>query len=915
MPLASSLSAAQKRAEVVEMERRQQERRASVMQGRRRRLSLPTTIQSSTVATKSKVDRRRSIRRENSSNSLASANAAASKENADNNTNINHKRTSSNIHCYYSPPETRSAKKKKLELNPAFFDTIKPSSLLSFPPPNQAANEQREIKRLEQAERERYVPTRVVVVVCVCRQGRTGSQRVLYCTLIQMTTDPFTSFLRSLDNREQRIEQARRNGQLVILSPSNRALYLPINAPTLANNSKDGDHDGMDKSVPTSKSLSSSKENEDGIMRDKHEELLQKMSKDMLIMAKNQAEANDKRRLSEVDLLQKVQELITAESQAVIQSAREQTNETLRADLNGLRDKLATEQQQHSVETTRMAMELQQFQQKVEHAQELQLSLQGQIVLLQEEKKELLLSIVSLQSSLDSAKSQLQLDRTTLTELQKQNVSGQKEFSDQLAQYQVTNTELSVQMSELVNSKEKLEQSIVAYQQAITRLEREVIPFLEASLESERDKVARSESDLESHVASLEESQTMIQDLQQQVEQLQRQNEEDRVRFQSLSENSQVEFQTLTATSNEQEQQILALTQALEKLLSELEMTCQIRDNLQAAHNTLLIEQKQLNDALEESMVQVDQTVTENKELEKKLAMALKLLEAAKATVESDEFTKSAVIEKLNDQLKEERKHREEIETYRQQTELQMHEKEKQVTVLEKTLKLTLEERDMARNNMLGFNEREEDLYLKLRESDRIRREMHSRIMQLMGNIRVFVRVRPAMPNEQSIDSPGSGDALNVGVSHKNTNAATSSTTPFSFPGVYDGRRPADGKNQRHVTSSGDDLTKNVIEVMEPYKDRGGLQDRRKKWRFGFDSVFSPAHGQDDVWEATQPMIQCAVDGFNVTIFAYGQTGSGVSMHGGLLRLVIPQFSCSHIFLFPSKRKLTQCWEQMDTTA
>ena len=52
------------------------------------------------------------------------------------------------------------------------------------------------------------------------------------------------------------------------------------------------------------------------------------------------------------------------------------------------------------------------------------------------------------------------------------------------------------------------------------------------------------------------------------------------------------------------------------------------------------------------------------------------------------------------------------------------------------------------------------------------------------------------------------------------------------------------------------------------------MNPRWKKWRFGFDHVFSLNQGQEDVWEATEPLVQSAIDGFNVWIFTYGQTGS-----------------------------------------
>ena len=44
---------------------------------------------------------------------------------------------------------------------------------------------------------------------------------------------------------------------------------------------------------------------------------------------------------------------------------------------------------------------------------------------------------------------------------------------------------------------------------------------------------------------------------------------------------------------------------------------------------------------------------------------------------------------------------------------------------------------------------------------------------------------------------------------------------------------------------------------------------------FEFDCVFQPGCTQAQVFEQAKPMVQNAVDGFNVCLFAYGQTGSG----------------------------------------
>lgn len=111
---------------------------------------------------------------------------------------------------------------------------------------------------------------------------------------------------------------------------------------------------------------------------------------------------------------------------------------------------------------------------------------------------------------------------------------------------------------------------------------------------------------------------------------------------------------------------------------------------------------------------------------------------------------------------------------------------------------------------------------------------------------------------------------------------------PFHFPSVTDrktsqlsneggssgGTTATAAKSSPNYTSF-NDLTKQTIELTEPYKDRGGLNPRRKKWKYGFDRVFNPVNGQADVWEAAEPLVQSCVDGFHVCMFAYGQTSSG----------------------------------------
>lgn len=120
------------------------------------------------------------------------------------------------------------------------------------------------------------------------------------------------------------------------------------------------------------------------------------------------------------------------------------------------------------------------------------------------------------------------------------------------------------------------------------------------------------------------------------------------------------------------------------------------------------------------------------------------------------------------------------------------------------------------------------------------RRHMHNRIQELRGNIRVFVRTRPFLPNdggefESAIDVSPDGESLSI----------------------FDSRTAA------------------------PHG-------------FNFDKVFPPSAGQDDVFQEVSDFVQSALDGYNVCLFSYGQTGSGKThtMQGsgnGAMRGIIPR--------------------------
>ncbi|KAE9599783.1 hypothetical protein Lal_00046116 [Lupinus albus] len=116
------------------------------------------------------------------------------------------------------------------------------------------------------------------------------------------------------------------------------------------------------------------------------------------------------------------------------------------------------------------------------------------------------------------------------------------------------------------------------------------------------------------------------------------------------------------------------------------------------------------------------------------------------------------------------------------------------------------------------------DAEYKVIEGEKLRKELHNTILELKGNIRVFCRVRPLLPDE----------------------------------GCH-----TDGKIISYPTS------------MEAAGRGIELTHNGQKHAFTFDKVFAPDASQEDVVMEISQLVQSALDGYKVCIFAYGQTGSG----------------------------------------
>ncbi|KAL9234140.1 hypothetical protein vseg_009043 [Gypsophila vaccaria] len=113
---------------------------------------------------------------------------------------------------------------------------------------------------------------------------------------------------------------------------------------------------------------------------------------------------------------------------------------------------------------------------------------------------------------------------------------------------------------------------------------------------------------------------------------------------------------------------------------------------------------------------------------------------------------------------------------------------------------------------------------IQINEKELLRRKLHNTILELKGNIRVFCRVRPLLPED----------------------GCSSDASVISFPSSNEGHE------------QGVDLIQSG-----------------QKYAFTFDKVFTQQASQNHVFEEISELVQSALDGYKVCIFAYGQTGSG----------------------------------------
>lgn len=146
--------------------------------------------------------------------------------------------------------------------------------------------------------------------------------------------------------------------------------------------------------------------------------------------------------------------------------------------------------------------------------------------------------------------------------------------------------------------------------------------------------------------------------------------------------------------------------------------------------------------------------------------------------------------------------------------------------------------------------ERIRSLEEQLAAGESQRRKLHNTIQELRGNVRVFARVRPFLPNDGAEEAE---------TAEQSTIAAFHDSNSLC---IRKQKTASDGRPEEHA--------------------------------FNFDTVFGPSSSQEVVFDEVKEFVQSALDGYNVCIFSYGQTGAGKThtMQGsgtGPMRGIIPR--------------------------
>lgn len=215
--------------------------------------------------------------------------------------------------------------------------------------------------------------------------------------------------------------------------------------------------------------------------------------------------------------------------------------------------------------------------------------------------------------------------------------------------------------------------------------------------------------------------------------------------------------------------------------------------------------------------------------------MQLEIEMSSKSTLIMELSSKLDIIQQLKDKLNSDLNtkvfEKEEMRSKLENKVMELETLEKQLQKIQE--QLTTEKKKS--NELFDENEQLKKELIECRRSlgmqDSIRRKLHHQIQEMKGNIRVMCRIRPFLNHENDSQKP-----------------------------------------QFNISNNDSQLKLISASLKESVT---GSKTESMSYEFNFDKIFSPGSTQKTVFEEISPLIQSALDGYNICVFAYGQTGSG----------------------------------------
>ncbi|XP_019090165.1 PREDICTED: kinesin-like protein KIN-14D [Camelina sativa] len=329
---------------------------------------------------------------------------------------------------------------------------------------------------------------------------------------------------------------------------------------------------------------------------------------------------------------------------------------------------------------------------------------------------------------------------------------------------------------------------------------------LQDSLREELDKVKEDKMAAKNKVTSLED---MYKRLQEYNTSLQQYNTKLQTDLQAVREaHTRAEKEKSSILEN-----LTTLRVHSKSLQEQLALSRVSQDEAVKQKESLLAEVKNLRSELQQVRDDRDRQVVQSKNLADEILMYQESV--GKSSHELDILiAKSGSLEETCSLQKERIKMLEQELTFANE----------KLKMVDASMSHTMTEFAEQKQRLYELQDRLADTEHQLCEGELLRKKLHNTILELKGNIRVFCRVRPLLP-----DDGGRQEA-----------------SVIAYP------------------TSTESLGRGIDVVQTG-----------NKHPFTFDKVFDHGASQEEVFFEISQLVQSALDGYKVCIFAYGQTGSG----------------------------------------